>query len=237
MTEPLGERIEALDWDALLTAIDENGFATTGPLLTARECHELSALYDAEDMFRSRVIMARHAFGRGEYKYFARPLPAPIETLRQGVYPHLVPLANAWAAAMRSDVRYPQSHSEMVARCHAAGQSKPTPLLLRYGARDYNCLHQDIYGEHLFPMQLAILLDEPGEDFDGGEFVLTEQRPRMQSRPMVVPLRRGHGVLFAVNDRPQRGKRGYYRVKMRHGVSEVRRGRRHTLGIIFHDAA
>ena len=193
-------------------------------------------LYAADAPFRSRVVMARHGFGRGEYKYFAYPLPPAIAALRSALYPPLAPIANRWNEQMGIEVRFPSDHTEFLARCHKAGQLKPTPLLLQYGPGDYNCLHQDLYGEHVFPLQVAILLSEPGADFTGGEFVLTEQRPRMQSRAEVVPLRQGDGVLFPVHHRPVQGTRGVYRVTMRHGVSRLRSGRRHTLGIIFHDA-
>jgi uncharacterized protein len=182
-------------------------------------------------------VMSRHGFGRGEYAYFARPLPETVESLRTSLYPHLAPIANRWNEAMNTDVRYPADHASFAARCHAAGQERPTPLLLQYGEGDYNCLHQDIYGEHVFPLQVAILLSEPGRDFTGGELVMTEQRPRMQSRPMVIPLRQGDAAIFAVRERPVQGTRGVYKVNLRHGVSRIRSGRRHTLGIIFHDAA
>ncbi|MGI9381764.1 MAG: 2OG-Fe(II) oxygenase, partial [Methyloligellaceae bacterium] len=187
--------------------------------------------------FRSHIVMARHGFGQGEYKYFSYPLPSVVAALREAVYPHLMPIANRWAKTLGAETRFPKTLEAMLANCHAAGQTRPTPLLLKYGAGDYNCLHQDLYGALAFPLQLAILLSEPGEDFEGGEFVLTEQRPRMQSRAEVVPLGRGHGVLFATSHRPKQGKRGPYRVNLRHGVSRVRSGRRFTLGIIFHDAA
>lgn len=205
-------------------------------LLSPDECRALAGLYSDETRFRSRVVMARHGFGRGEYKYFSYPLPGMVAYLRSALYPRLAPIANRWNAAMRIDVRYPQTHADFLARCHEAGQVRPTPLLLQYGADDYNCLHQDLYGEHVFPLQVAILLSEPGTDFTGGEFMLTEQRPRMQSRPEVVPLRQGDAVIFAVHHRPVQGTRGTYRVNLRHGVSRVRGGHRHTLGVIFHDA-
>lgn len=220
----------------LLETLDAHGHAVLPRLLDARRCAELVAMYDEDARFRSRVVMARHGFGRGEYGYFAYPLPEPVARLRAALYPPLATVANRWAEALGSGVRYPGTHDAFLARCRDAGQSRPTPLLLRYGAGDYNCLHQDLYGEHVFPLQVAILLAEPGVDFDGGEFVLTEQRPRMQSRVSVVPLRRGDAVVFAVNERPVRGSRGVYRVRMRHGVSTVRSGSRRTLGIIFHDA-
>ncbi|MGH9631180.1 MAG: 2OG-Fe(II) oxygenase, partial [Bryobacteraceae bacterium] len=213
-----------------------HGCATIEGLITRQECDALAELYPQDDIFRSRVVMARHGFGRGEYKYFSYPLPDLIAELRTAVYPRLVPIANRWNEALGIDVRYPEKHTDFIERCHQAGQVKPTPLLLEYGAEDYNCLHQDLYGEHVFPLQLAILLSEPGKDFTGGEFVMTEQRPRMQSRPVVVPLRQGDGVVFAVHNRPVQGTRSVYRVILRHGVSRIRSGHRHTMGIIFHDA-
>jgi hypothetical protein len=206
-------------------------------LLTASECERISALYDDDEKFRSRIAMARHGFGRGEYKYFAYPLPARVAELRGALYARLAPIANRWNEAMGMSVRYPAAHAQFLERCHTAGQTRPTPLLLRYGPGDYNCLHQDLYGDLIFPLQTAILLSHPGTDFTGGEFVLTEQRPRMQSRPSVVPLARGDGVVFAVSQRPVQGTRGVYRTTMRHGVATLRSGRRHTLGMIFHDAA
>lgn len=229
-------RLDMLDWPQILAALDAQGHALLAGLLDPTSCRAMAALYPQEAPFRSRVVMARHGFGRGEYKYFRYPLPPLVEQLRTVTYPRLVPLANRWNAAMGIDVRYPDSHAEFLARCHAAGQRRPTPLLLQYGAGDYNCLHQDLYGEHVFPLQLAILLSAPGPDFSGGEFVLTEQRPRMQSRPEVVPLRQGDAVIFAVHHRPVQGSRGTYRVNLRHGVSRLHGGQRHTLGIIFHDA-
>jgi hypothetical protein len=229
--------IATLDWPRIVADLDACGCATTGPLLTPEDCTALAALYDREDGFRSRIVMARHGFGRGEYKYFANPLPTPVAALRDGFWPHLAPIANRWNEAMGLAPRFPVRHADFLARCHAAGQTRPTPLLLRYEAGDYNCLHQDLYGEHVFPLQVAILLSAPGRDFTGGEFVLTEQRPRMQSRAEVVPLGQGEGVIFAVHHRPVRGTRGTYRVNLRHGVSRIRSGRRHTLGVIFHDAA
>lgn len=235
--EGVAARVAALDWPGLADGLDARGWAVAARLLSAAECVEMAALYDSADRFRSRVVMSRHGFGQGEYKYFAYPLPSLVAELRAAVYPHLAPLANRWNRAMGIATEYPPAHAEFVARCHGAGQVRPTPLLLRYGPGDYNCLHQDLYGEHVFPLQMAILLSEPGEEFTGGEFVLTEQRPRMQSRPEVVPLRRGDAVIFAVHHRPVRGTRGIYRVNLRHGVSTLRSGRRHTLGIIFHDAA
>lgn len=217
--------------------LDAQGWAVLPGLLTPDQCAATVALYDAPDLFRSRVVMARHGYGRGEYRYFAYPLPPMVADLRPKLYASLAPIANRWYAAMGMAPRFPATHVEFLAVCHAGGQTKPTPLLLKYGAGDYNCLHQDLYGVHVFPLQVAILLNAPGEDFEGGEFVLTEQRPRMQSRAAVVPLRQGDAVVFAVNQRPVQGTRGAYRVNLRHGVSVVRRGHRHTLGIIFHDAA
>ena len=230
------QRVEELDWERVSEDLDAQGGAVIEHLLSADECQAIAGLYPKDDIFRSQIVMSRHGFGRGEYKYFRYPLPPLIEELRTAVYPRLVPIANRWNEAMGVDVRYPEKHSEFIERCHHAGQIRPTPLLLQYGAGDYNCLHQDVYGEHVFPLQLAILLSEPGRDFSGGEFVMTEQRPRMQSRPIVVPLRQGDGVAFAVHYRPVQGARGFYRVNLRHGVSQLRSGRRHTVGIIFHDA-
>jgi uncharacterized protein len=229
-------RVAALDWPGIAAELDAYGCAVAPSLLTPAECGSVASLYGAEDRFRSRVVMARHGFGRGEYQYFAYPLPEPVASLRAALYPPLATIANRWGEAMGVALRYPAAHDAYLARCHAAGQVKPTPLLLQYGAGDYNCLHQDLYGEHVFPFQVAILLSAPGADFTGGEFVLTEQRPRMQSRAEVVPLRQGDGVIFPVHHRPVKGTRGIYRVTMRHGVSRLRSGRRHTLGIIFHDA-
>ncbi|MBI4904775.1 MAG: 2OG-Fe(II) oxygenase [Acidobacteria bacterium] len=215
--------------------LDSSGFAILPRLLNPGECRETAAWYSDSALFRSRVIMARHGFGRGEYQYFDYPLPQRVAALRTEMYERLAPVANRWSEMLKSEVRYPPTHAEFLARCHGAGQTRPTPLLLQYEAGDYNCLHQDLYGEHVFPLQLAVLLSEPGADFTGGEFVLTEQRPRMQTRASVVPLRQGDGVVFAVHHRPVQGTRGVYRVNMRHGVSPVLSGRRHTLGIIFHD--
>jgi len=206
-------------------------------LLTATECELLAACYESDGIYRSRVVMARHGFGRGEYKYFSYPLPPLVQELRSAVYPRLVPIANRWNETLRVDARFPPGHEAFIDDCHAAGQQRPTPLILRYAPGDYNCLHQDLYGDRVFPLQLAVLLSQPGSDFSGGEFVLTEQRPRMQSRVDVVPLAQGDAVIFAVNERPMAGARGAYRVKLRHGVSRVRSGQRHTLGVIFHDAA
>jgi hypothetical protein len=229
-------RVGMFDWERVSQDLDAQGSAMIERLLSPDECQALAALYPKDDLFRSRVVMERHGFGRGEYKYFSYPLPELIAGLRTAIYPHLVPIANRWNAAMGIDVRYPEKHAEFIERCHQAGQAKPTPLLLQYGAGDYNCLHQDLYGEHVFPLQLTVLLSSPDKDFTGGEFVMTEQRPRMQSRPIVVPLRQGDGVVFAVHHRPVEGTRGVYRVNLRHGVSRIRSGHRHTLGIIFHDA-
>jgi uncharacterized protein len=228
--------IDSADWERLSREVDAQGSAVMENFLTPAECRYLASLYSNDDAFRSRVVLAQHGFGRGEYKYFKYPLPDLIEGLRKAVYPRLVPIADRWNEAMGIDVRYPKKHEDFIKRCHQAGQVRPTPLLLQYGPGDYNCLHQDIYGEHVFPLQLAILLSEPGKDFTGGEFVMTEQRPRMQSRPVVVPLHQGDGVVFAVHHRPVQGARGNYRVHLRHGVSLIRSGHRHTAGIIFHDA-
>jgi hypothetical protein len=229
--------IDALDWLAIERELDAYGCAVAPKLISPERCRELAALYADDARFRSRIVMASHGFGRGEYKYFADPLPDLIVGLRRGLYRRLAPLADRWNAAMGIDVRYPAEHEAFRARCHEAGQTRPTPLLLRYGPGDYNCLHQDVYGAHVFPLQVAILLSEPGRDFTGGEFVLTEQRPRMQSRAEVVNLSQGGGVIFAVRERPVQGARGAYRVNMRHGVSRLKSGERFTLGVIFHDAA
>lgn len=228
--------VAGLDWARIEADLDAFGCAATGPLLDEAQCAALRALYAEDARFRSRVVMARHGFGRGEYRYFAYPLPDPVAALRPALYERLVPLANRWNAALASEIRYPADHAAFLRRCHDAGQTRPTPLLLKYGPGDYNCLHQDLYGEHVFPLQVAILLSRPGRDFSGGAFVLTEQRPRMQSRAEVVDLARGEGVIFAVHTRPVRGARGYYRVNLRHGVSRLRSGARHVVGIIFHDA-
>jgi hypothetical protein len=233
---PVEERVASIAWARMAHGLDEQGAAITEGLLTRRECDELAALYSVEEGFRSRVVMGRHGFGRGEYKYFAYPLPGLVAALRASLYRHLVPIANRWNAALGVETAYPAEHASFLERCHEAEQRRPTPLLLQYGAGDYNCLHQDLYGEHVFPLQVAILLSEPGRDFTGGEFVMTEQRPRMQSRPMVLPLRQGDAVVFAVHHRPVQGTRGVYRVHLRHGVSRLRTGQRHTLGVIFHDA-
>ena len=231
-----GSRVRPIDWPRVSADLDAQGWSVLPKLLSAHECDALAGRFNREEDFRNHVVMARHGFGRGEYKYFAYPLPPSVEDLRTNLYPHLAPIADRWHEAMGLDVRFPDDHTAFIARCHAAGQTRPTPLLLQYGEGDYNALHQDLYGEHVFPLQVAVLLSEPGEDFEGGELVLTEQRPRMQSRAMVVPLSRGDAVVFAVNDRPVQGTRGPYRVKLRHGVSKLRSGHRSTLGIIFHDA-
>jgi uncharacterized protein len=230
------DRVEALDWAAVFAHLDGRGWAMIEKILTADECRAIASLYSDDRHFRSQVVMARHGFGQGEYKYFSYPLPDLVADLRTALYPRLAPMANRWNESMGIAVRYPDAHADFIRRCHKAGQTRPTPLLLQYGAGDYNCLHQDLYGEHVFPLQVAFLLSEPETDFTGGEFVLTEQRPRMQSRVEVVPLRRGDGVIWAVHNRPVQGTRGPYRVNMRHGVSRVRSGQRHTLGVIFHDA-
>jgi len=229
--------VKEFDWERLMQDLAKAGSLVLKELVPPEECRALASLYRNDELFRGRVIMARHGFGRGEYKYFRYPLPEIIAELRSELYPHLVPVANGWNASMGIAVRYPATLTEFIQSCHNAGQTKPTPLLLQYEEGDYNCLHQDLYGEQVFPIQVAVLLSEPERDFTGGEFVLTEQRPRMQSRAEVVPLRQGDGVAFAVHHRPVRGTRGYYRVNLRHGVSQLRSGRRHTLGIIFHDAA
>jgi hypothetical protein len=232
----IAARVDAIDWAQAADELDSQGCAVLKSLLSPDECNALAALYPDDDRFRSRVVMGRHGFGRGEYKYFAYPLPDLIGALRPALYARLQGVANRWNEAMGIDIRYPENHEAFLARCHAAGQTRPTPLLLQYGPGDYNCLHQDLYGEHVFPLQVAILLSEPGRDFTGGEFVLTEQRPRMQSRPEVVPLAQGNAVAFAVHVRPVQGTRGFYRVNLRHGVSRIRSGHRHTVGVIFHDA-
>lgn len=225
-----------VDWNEVAQSLETKGFAIMPKLLSPEACEAVAALYPEDERFRSRIVMARHGFGRGEYKYFAYPLPDPIGPLRSELYPELAHIANRWNMEMGIDVRFPTTHAAFIERCHAAGQTRPTPLLLQYVAGDYNCLHQDLYGEHAFPLQVAVLLSEPGRDFIGGEFVLTEQRPRLQSRATVVSLRQGDAVVFAVHHRPVRGTRGTYRVNLRHGVSEILNGRRHTVGIIFHDA-
>ena len=230
------ERLRKLDWPALEEELNAQGSTVLKGVLSSEECASIAKWYPEDDHFRSRVVMSRHGFGRGEYKYFSYPLPGMIQELRTELYAKLHPLANRWNESMGIETRYPDQHDVFIRRCHEAGQQRPTPLLLQYEPGDYNCLHQDLYGEHVFPIQVAFFLSEPGRDFTGGEFVLTEQRPRMQSRPEVVPLRQGDAVAFAVHHRPNRGSKGFYRVNLRHGVSRVRSGRRHVMGIIFHDA-
>jgi uncharacterized protein len=233
----LASRVASLDWSRVESDVDAHGCAVIERLLAAAECDHLRNLYAHDALFRSRVVMARHGFGRGEYKYFSYPLPDAIANLRSALYTALVPLANRWHAAMNITTRFPANHGEIIERCHAGGQRRPTPLLLKYGPDDYNCLHQDLYGEHVFPLQVVVLLSEPGRDFAGGELVMTEQRPRMQSRAMVIPLRRGDAAVIAAHQRPVRGTRGVYRVNLKHGVSRVRSGQRYAAGIVFHDAA
>ena len=235
-SEGVRDRLASFDWSAVAADLDVHGCAVIGPLLAPEQCEELAASYEAEGVFRSRVVMARHGFGSGEYQYFSYPLPRVVSELTAALYPPLAEIANLWNEGMGIEAHYPKKHQAFLDRCHGAGQTKPTPLLLRYGPGDYNCLHQDLYGEHVFPLQVAFLLSRPGVDFTGGEFVLTEQRPRMQSRVEVVPLGQGQGVIFPVHHRRVRGRRGTYRVIMKHGVSRLRMGSRHTLGIIFHDA-
>jgi hypothetical protein len=238
MTDPHRETVpETIDWTAAQQDLDREGFAILPRLLTPAASRDTAALYEQADGFRSRVVMQRHGYGRGEYRYFAYPLPPLVTSLRRRLYPPLAMLANRWQEALGLAARFPAAHGEFLARCRAAGQDKPTPLLLRYGPGDFNCLHQDLYGEQVFPLQVAILLSAPGADFTGGEFVLTEQRPRRQSRVVVVPLTQGDAVIFAVNQRPAPGVRGVQRLRLRHGVSPLRGGVRTTLGIIFHDAA
>jgi hypothetical protein len=232
----IATRVDAIDWTSIHGELDTQGWAIAPALLTHVEADGLAALYHQASGFRSHVIMARHGFGRGEYKYFDYALPPLVQSLRTAAYPHLAPIANRWCERMGQATRFPPDHAAFLERCHAAGQTRPTPLLLEYAPGDYNCLHRDLYGEHVFPIQIAILLDQPGADFEGGEFVMTEQRPRMQTRPMVLPLRKGDAAIFAVNSRPMKGVRGDYQVKLNHGVSKLRSGRRHTLGVIFHDA-
>jgi hypothetical protein len=235
-TSDVAARVDAIDWAQAESELDNGGCAVLKSLLYPDECRALAALYPHESNFRSRIVMGRHGFGRGEYKYFSYPLPEIIAGLRPTLYARLQGIANRWNEVMGINIRYPDGHDAFLKRCHAAGQTRPTPLLLQYQAGDYNCLHQDLYGEHVFPLQVAMLLSEPGRDFTGGEFVLTEQRPRMQSRAEVVPLLQGDAVAFAVHHRPVQGTRGAYRVNLRHGVSRVRSGHRHTVGVIFHDA-
>jgi uncharacterized protein len=236
LSNPVADRIKTLDWERIGQDLDAQGSAILEHLLSPEECRTLAGLYPEDQLFRSHVVMARHGFGRGEYKYFNYPLPGIIAGFRGALYSRLAPVANRWNTALAIDLHYPDNHAAFLSRCHQAGQLRPTPLLLEYREGDYNCLHQDLYGEHFFPIQVAILLSEPAKDFTGGEFVLVEQRPRMQSRPEVVPLGQGDAVAFAVQQRPVRGTRGVYRVNLRHGVSRLRSGHRHTLGIIFHDA-
>jgi hypothetical protein len=235
--DEVGARVAAIDWPKVQADLDAQGAAVIQRLLTPAECREFASLYQRDDLFRARIVMARHGFGRGEYRYFDYPLPPLIGALRESLYAHLAPVANRWYDAMGMTIRFPDRHVDFIDRCHAAGQQKPTPLLLQYGPGDYNCLHQDLYGEHVFPLQLVLLLSEPGRDFEGGEFVMTEQRPRMQSRALVLPLRQGDAAVLATRHRPVCGTRGMYRVNLKHGVSELRTGHRHTAGIIFHDAA
>ncbi|HEY6356380.1 MAG TPA: 2OG-Fe(II) oxygenase [Burkholderiaceae bacterium] len=235
--DDLHSRIAGIDWPHVAAELDTQGAATIQRLLTRAQCEALASLYVRDDVFRSRVVMSRHGFGQGEYRYWRYPLPPLVAELRTMFYERLAPIANRWHEAMGHAVRFPDSHTEFIARCHAAGQCKPTPLLLHYEAGDYNCLHQDLYGEHVFPLQLVLLLSEPGRDFEGGEFVMTEQRPRRQSRAMVLPLQQGDAAVIAVRHRPVRGARGFHRVNLRHGVSRVHSGQRDTAGIIFHDAA
>jgi uncharacterized protein len=232
----LEDRVAAYDWARVREDLDLRGSALLESLLQPEECQTLAGMYPVDPLFRSRIIMSRHGFGQGEYRYFTYPLPGLIKCLRTSLYPYLTPTANRWNEAMGIDISYPARHQDFIERCHRAGQTRPTPLLLQYGPGDYNCLHQDVYGEHVFPLQVAILLSQPGPGFTGGEFVMTEQRPRMQSRAEVVPLGQGDAVIFAVHHRPIKGGRGFYRVNLRHGVSRLRSGQRHTLGVIFHDA-
>jgi hypothetical protein len=229
-------RVDAVDWMLVHSHLDLQGWSIISKLLTPGEAELIAGLYNNEEGFRSRIIMNQHGFGRGEYKYFSYPLPPLIHALRTAAYPHLAPIANRWHKRTGNEVRFPPEHAAFLARCHQAGQTRPTPLLLEYGPADYNCLHRDLYGEHVFPIQIAILLDQPGSDFEGGEFVMTEQRPRMQTRAMVLPLKKGDAAIFAVNNRPMKGVRGDYQVKLNHGVSKLYSGKRHTVGIIFHDA-
>jgi uncharacterized protein len=228
--------VESLDWQSITGSLNDSGNALLKNVLTSSACEALASMYGDDGHFRSRVIMSRHGFGRGEYKYFSYPLPDILQGLRSSLYQRLAPVANFWNQQMGIETRYPTKHADFIGRCHNAGQLRPTPLLLQYGVGDYNCLHQDLYGEHVFPIQVAFLLSEPERDFTGGEFVLTEQRPRMQTRPEVVPLHQGDAVAFAVHHRPVQGTRGTYRVNLRHGVSRLRSGQRYTAGVIFHDA-
>ena len=236
MSRALGARLEKTDWADVAARLDEAGWATIGPLLSARECDALIESYDDDALFRKEVDMAKHGFGSGVYRYFTYPLPSIVAKLRTALYPQLANIANCWESALGRTPRFPAAHGDWLAACAAAGQTRPTPLLFRYDAGDYNRLHQDLYGDRVFPLQVTVLLSRPGTDFDGGEFVLTEQRPRMQSRATVVPLEQAGAVVFPVRERPARGVRGVHRVAVRHGVSPIRSGRRHTLGLIFHDA-
>jgi len=233
----IAQRVGALDWQRISQHLDETGNASIVSLLTPAECRVTAGWYANEALFRSKVVMAKHGFGRGEYKYFSYPLPPMVAALRGELYPQLAAVANRWNEQLRARTRYPSTHPEFLARCHEVGQTRPTPLMLQYAVGDYNCLHQDLYGECIFPLQVAILLSQPGDDFTGGEFIITEQRPRMQSRAEVVPLQQGDAVILAVHHRPVQGARGTYRVNLRHGVSRIRSGHRHTLGVIFHDAS
>jgi hypothetical protein len=233
----VAERVDRIDWAQVHADLDAQSWAIAPGLLTHAEADMIAGLYHRPDGFRSQVVMSRHGFGRGEYKYFSYPLPPLIQSLRTAVYARLAPIANRWRQRLGQATNFPADHAAFLERCHAAGQTRPTPLLLQYGPEDYNCLHRDLYGEQVFPIQIAILLDQPGEDFEGGEFVMTEQRPRMQTRPMVLPLRKGDAAIFAVNGRPMKGVRGDYQVRLNHGVSKLRSGKRRTLGVIFHDAA
>jgi hypothetical protein len=235
-TSPSANDVDRYDWNEIGANLNAFGAAVLPNLLTPQECRDIAALYADEEHFRSQIHMARHGFGRGEYRYFKYPLPPRVAALRTALYARVAPIANAWNERMKLGTRYPQAHADYLKLCRDAGQTRPTPLLLQYGPGDFNCLHQDLYGDLAFPLQLTVLLSKPGRDFAGGEFVLTEQRPRMQSRVEVVPLDQGDAVLFAVHNRPVQGSKGAYRVNMRHGVSRIRSGRRHTLGIIFHDA-
>ena len=229
--------LDSYDWSAINQDLDKQGYAILENLLRAEDCQTIAAFYDSDSLFRSRIIMAKHGFGRGEYQYFNYPLPDIVSILRTALYAKLLETANRWQANMSLNVRFSEKYGDFINQCHQVGQCKPTPLLVKYGADDYNCLHQDLYGEQFFPLQVAILLSQPEKDFTGGELVLTEQRPRMQSRVETVPLKQGDAVIFAVHQRPVKGKRGYYRVNMRHGVSRIRSGLRLVLGIIFHDAS
>lgn len=230
------QRIDAVDWLQVHAVLDDQGWAIVPKLLTGTEAAAIAALYHQEQGFRSHIILGRHGFGRGEYKYFSYPLPPLVQALRASVYPYLVPIANQWHERLGKEERFAQDHAAFLDQCHQAGQVRPTPLLLKYAPDDYNCLHRDLYGEHVFPLQVAILLDQPDEDFRGGEFVMTEQRPRMQTRAMVLPLKKGDAAVFTVNSRPVKGRRGDYQVKLSHGVSKLHSGKRHTVGVIFHDA-